>query len=259
MTGPDIRYSNEPSYPKRPIRAALVATLGLGSLVVAAAIFVGGLDPIAFLVTGLVCSAFLAFLVVGLGLCSFQLAKWGLLVTLVLVVLGLLVVGPALLLRPMGEAGMVLASVIFGLLILSIIVDSAFAAFGWMRFARRAAHPEDGVAEPADYRARAQTAGVAIKRLSQITFCMTSFYVLLDGREIGSVKPGKAETFQVTPGEHSMQLHAGCWYRSERLVFSAQPGQTIRLECGSRIKGWRVLLSPLLLFSPGAWVYIRRK
>lgn len=258
MKGPDMRYSNDPSYPKQPVRTALLTALLIGLLFVAAAPFVDKIERITFLFSALALSVFLGFFVVGFSLCPFQFAKWGLLVTISLIVLELFLVVLIVLFQPIDQAVFIAASVLPKLLLISVIVDTGFAFYGWTRFALQGYRPYEVSIEGGSDKIPESEAYLSINRVSQITFRITTFWVLVDGREIGGIKNGKTETFKITPGEHSIQLHAGCWYRSEKLVFSLQPHQTITFECGSHVNGWKVLLSPILLFWPGVWVYIRR-
>ncbi|MHC4114980.1 MAG: hypothetical protein ACYSSL_06655 [Planctomycetota bacterium] len=252
--------ANQPLYPKKPVRTALLMFLPMALLFAVLAFFVSCVDPISFLTGGLVYSAFLAFLTLGLALCPFRLARWSLLAVIFLIFLSVLC-SLGMLFGSMitKENCDVTAPILFWLLVLWAIVSSAFAVFGWLRFARWHRAAAGLLKEPAIEEAGERTAKIVLKRPAQFSCHAARHWVLLDGREIGSVENGKGKEFDIPAGDHTIQLHVGCWFKSEKLPISAQEGDSIYLESGSYVKGWKILLTPVLLFCPDMWVYIRRR
>jgi hypothetical protein len=254
--------ANQPLYPKKPVLTALLMFLPMAILFVISAPFLPEVDPITFLIGGLVCSAYLSFLILGLALSPFHLAKWSLLAVIFLIFLsavcflGILFGLPiTILTKKICDATV---AVLVWLLWLWFMLSSGCAVFGWLRFARwhRAARLSK---QPAGKKGEKRTAKIILKRPAQFSCRTARHWVLLDDREIGSVKNGEEENFDIPPGNHTIQLHVGCWFKSEKLAISVQEGESIYLESGSHVKGWKILLTPVLLFCPDMWVYIHRR
>jgi hypothetical protein len=254
--------ANQPLYPKKPVLTALLMFLPMAILFVISAPFLPGVDPLLFLTGGLVCSAFLSFLTLGLALSPFHLAKWSLLAVIFLIFLSAVCFLGILFGLPITPLTKQICDVTIAVLIwllwLWFMLSSACALFGWLRFARwrRAAVSSK---QPAGEKDEKRTAKIILKRPKQFSCRTARHWVLLDDREIGSIENGKEKNFDIPPGDHTVQLHVGCWFRSEKLDISAREGEPVYLESGSHVKGWKILLTPVLLFCPDMWVYIRRQ
>ncbi len=57
---------------------------------------------------------------------------------------------------------------------------------------------------------------------------LRAYRVMVDGQEIGRVKNGETATYDVTPGQHQVQLGID-WARSPSLTVNVGPGEEIRL------------------------------
>jgi hypothetical protein len=97
---------------------------------------------------------------------------------------------------------------------------------------------------------------VLITRTSQYANRFRSTAIYLDGRQVGSVKNGEPIRISVLPGEH--EFVAGiAWCKSKPVRLHIEAGQEAKLSCGSHAGGWKLLLAPILIFVPQAYIYLR--
>lgn len=80
------------------------------------------------------------------------------------------------------------------------------------------------------------------------------FKIYIDGKMIGSVKNGKAEVFNVSPGRHSIYVRGAAWSKTEELEINISAGDFREFERGivSRYLwqlffGWLCFLLPVFL------------
>jgi hypothetical protein len=78
----------------------------------------------------------------------------------------------------------------------------------------------------------------------------------MDNRKIGDLGWGKEETLAVPPGDHELYVKMD-WCKSKPLRVQMASGETVRLGCGSQIKGLKLLLSAVYVFLPGQALYVR--
>jgi hypothetical protein len=100
------------------------------------------------------------------------------------------------------------------------------------------------------------TSTISITRTSQVANHFRSIAIYLDGRQVGSVKNGKTIQVSVSPGTH--EFVAGiAWCKSKPLRLRIGADQAAELTCGSYASGWKLLLTPILIFTPQAYLYLR--
>jgi hypothetical protein len=104
-----------------------------------------------------------------------------------------------------------------------------------------------------------ERAQLSLQRTSQWVGRLRAYDVYVDGRkQEAGIANGETRTYSVAPGTHAVYVKSS-WYRSDSLRVTAQSGQTVYLECGSPIRGWKVLLSLYYLFFPREWFYVRER
>jgi hypothetical protein len=81
--------------------------------------------------------------------------------------------------------------------------------------------------------------------------------VYADGERIGWLQSGETATFTLPAGRHSVQVQMD-WKRSAALPLDMHAGETERLECGSTLKGWKLILTLFYMISPLPVFYIRK-
>ena len=81
---------------------------------------------------------------------------------------------------------------------------------------------------------------IELQRGSAYTDRVRAYKVLVDGQEVGTIKNGKTETFNVAPGRHDVMLKID-WATSPTLTVDAPPGGTVRLTCRPKANPFTVL------------------
>ncbi len=73
---------------------------------------------------------------------------------------------------------------------------------------------------------------LTIKRKSSITGSdvMRAYKIFIDDKEVGSIKSGKTESFELSNGEHSIQLKID-WCSSRKVGFNITDNETTQMEC----------------------------
>ena len=60
-----------------------------------------------------------------------------------------------------------------------------------------------------------------------------AYNVAVDGQVIGHIRRGEEKVFEVTPGQHQVQLRID-WTRSKPLQIETHSGEEVRLSCRPR-------------------------
>jgi hypothetical protein len=85
-----------------------------------------------------------------------------------------------------------------------------------------------------------------------------AYQVVIDGITRGQVRRGESwSTDELAHGAHSLRVGID-WAGSQTLNFVYQGG-FLQFECGSNLKGWRIILGFVYLFSPTSWCWLRQK
>ena len=100
-------------------------------------------------------------------------------------------------------------------------------------------------------------AAIIVRRTSQFANKLRSIQIYIDGEQVGAVKDGQAATFPVPSGQHEVYAKID-WQTSRPLDLTVKPGETITLECGSPLQGWKIALAKWKTATPHEWVYLRR-
>ncbi len=96
---------------------------------------------------------------------------------------------------------------------------------------------------------------ITISRESQFMNKMRSYDIYVDGEKTGEIKNGETEEISVTPGEHVIQLQID-WCKSKKIPFRLSEGESHSFQCGSRLKGWRVLKASSSMDKEDVFVYL---
>jgi hypothetical protein len=98
---------------------------------------------------------------------------------------------------------------------------------------------------------------IIISRTSQYTNNLRSYKVFIDSKEVGKIKDGERLTLEVEPGNHSIYLKIDL-DKSDEIMFDIKQNETIQFNCGSKIKGIKMLVGWFYLFSKNQWVYLQK-
>ncbi len=85
-----------------------------------------------------------------------------------------------------------------------------------------------------------------------------SYKVVLDGNVIGEIGNGQQLELDVPPGRHQLHLTID-WCHSNSIDFEAN-GNTIEFECGSNLRGFKILLGILYMtFLRSQYIWLKKK
>jgi hypothetical protein len=99
---------------------------------------------------------------------------------------------------------------------------------------------------------------IRIKRDTGYTDRLRAYKVVLDGNVIGEIKNDQQVELDVAPGKHHLTLKID-WCRSNIVDFEVNQ-DTVEFECGSNLRGFKVLLVIFyVLFLRSKYIWLRRK
>jgi hypothetical protein len=100
------------------------------------------------------------------------------------------------------------------------------------------------------------TSTISTTRTSQYASRFRSIDIYLDGRQVGSLKNGETIQVSVSPGVCEFVARMA-WCKSKPIRLRIGADQEAKLTCGSYASGLKLLLTPILIFVPQAYVYVR--
>jgi hypothetical protein len=83
---------------------------------------------------------------------------------------------------------------------------------------------------------------LALKRDSGFADRLRQYRVILDGLEIGRIGNGEEKHFDISSGQHQLMIKVD-WGRSNAVSLVAVDGQSALFNCGSNLRGMRLLLA----------------
>lgn len=97
-------------------------------------------------------------------------------------------------------------------------------------------------------------------RLTRVTSYadrLRKYKIKVDDEVIGDIKPKVTKEFSITPGMHKIVLSID-WCRSNIVEINIKDGETLVMECGSSVSGWKLLLSSIyVFFRPHRYLWLR--
>lgn len=98
---------------------------------------------------------------------------------------------------------------------------------------------------------------IKIKRDSGYADRLRAYKIVLDGDVVGEIKNGQELELNVTPCKHQLYLKID-WCRGNTIEFESE-GATVEFECGSSLRGWRVLLVMIyVIFLRDKYLWLKR-
>lgn len=102
------------------------------------------------------------------------------------------------------------------------------------------------------------SAGMFLGRDSGFADYARRYKVMINGEEKGQIKNGGTFECEIPAGQHTLQLKVD-WCSSNTLEFEVRENETVRLECGSNLRGWKLLKAgKTMRETPHAWIWLRR-
>ncbi|QVK19514.1 hypothetical protein KHQ81_00775 [Mycoplasmatota bacterium] len=88
---------------------------------------------------------------------------------------------------------------------------------------------------------------------------LRKYKVILDDSYIGDINSGEIKNFEVIPGRHTIYLKID-WCRSNKIDFYVSENEVIKFDCGSSIRGWRILINLIYItFLKNKYLWIKIK
>lgn len=84
-----------------------------------------------------------------------------------------------------------------------------------------------------------------------------AYKVFLNGQEVGVVENGMKSIFEIEPGEHLIHLKID-WCKTPQQKFNVKIDEKVNFECGSNLKGFKLLMTLFYLFKPSKWIFLDR-
>lgn len=97
---------------------------------------------------------------------------------------------------------------------------------------------------------------IEIKRTSQYFARLRPIDLYVDGAKAAVLLNGESKIIDVRPGRHEVFAKID-WAKTPPLTVDVLIGRTSRLELGSEICGWKLMLSMLYLFLPNRMIYLK--
>ena len=86
---------------------------------------------------------------------------------------------------------------------------------------------------------------------------LRSYEVLLDGNLVGRINAGEVFEYDISPGEHGLQLKID-WCGSPTLDFAIEDGEVIDFECGG-LSGYKILLAlPITILQKNRYLWVEQ-
>jgi len=97
---------------------------------------------------------------------------------------------------------------------------------------------------------------VTINRDSGYADSIRRYKVFLNGTLVGKIASGQSQTFDIAPGDHTLQVKID-WSSTPKMSFRVAD-EPIAFECFSKLRGPRLFLALFAIFNPRGWIGIRR-
>jgi hypothetical protein len=95
-------------------------------------------------------------------------------------------------------------------------------------------------------------------RTSAFTDSLRRYTIEVDGTATGKIGSGEQIDIAVDPGPRTVRLKID-WCSSNTIRVEARGGETVDLDCGTALAGWRIILAVVyVLFYRDEYIWLRR-
>ena len=99
---------------------------------------------------------------------------------------------------------------------------------------------------------------IRIKRDSGFNDNRRAYKVVLDGNVVDKVEDGQQIEVDASQGKHELFLKID-WCRSNKIEFESDSSSDIEFECGSNLRGWKILLVYVYItFLPSKYIWLKQ-
>lgn len=86
------------------------------------------------------------------------------------------------------------------------------------------------------------SASITLTRDNGYVDLVRDYRVMVDDKEVGRIGQSQTKQFAIEPGTHTVRLKID-WCGSPTLTVDAIEGETVKLECVSALRGWKMCLA----------------
>ena len=100
---------------------------------------------------------------------------------------------------------------------------------------------------------------VEIKRVKQYTNKARAIGIYINNKKVDTIRDGETKSFELDADENEIYVKID-WCKTKPLKIENVENETIKLELGSNLSGWRLLLGIYYItFKTSEYLYLKRK
>ncbi|MFG6494722.1 hypothetical protein P8610_05145 [Fictibacillus sp. UD] len=101
-------------------------------------------------------------------------------------------------------------------------------------------------------------AKMVFERESQFANKWRKFDIYINDNKRENIKDGETKQIDVEPGEYIVKMQID-WVESATHKVQVKQDETIHFQCGSRLKGWKILKASSAMNTVDEFVYLEKK
>jgi hypothetical protein len=100
---------------------------------------------------------------------------------------------------------------------------------------------------------------VEIKRVKQYANKARAIGIYINNKKVDTIRDGETKSFELNADENEIYVKID-WCKTKPLKIENAENETIKLELGSNLSGWRLLLGIYYItFKTSEYLYLKRK
>ncbi|RYM35409.1 hypothetical protein ERX46_00010 [Brumimicrobium glaciale] len=100
---------------------------------------------------------------------------------------------------------------------------------------------------------------VEIKRVKQYANKARAIGIYINNEKVDTIKDGETKSFELDAGENDISTKID-WCKTKPLKIESEENGTIKLELGSNLSGWKLLLGIYYItFKTSEYLYLKRE
>jgi len=100
---------------------------------------------------------------------------------------------------------------------------------------------------------------VEIKRVKQYANKARAIGIYINNKKVNTIRDGETKSFELNADENEIYVKID-WCKTKPLKIESVENETIKLELGSNLSGWKLLLGIYYItFKTSEYLYLKRK
>ena len=100
---------------------------------------------------------------------------------------------------------------------------------------------------------------VQIKRVEQYVNKLRKIGIYINNQKVDTIRDGETKSFELDTDENEIYVKID-WCKTKPLKIENEENETIKLELGSNLSGWRLLLGIYYItFKTSEYLYLKKK